>query len=79
MNMNGQTATTVNVRLTAADNRTFGASTVFNVRSSRVGAALWIAIGISVFFVVVALVRRFGRPGHEPPPRPTLPASDFED
>lgn len=79
MNMNGQTATTVNVRLTAADNRTFGASTVFNVRSSRVGAALWIAIGISVFFVVVALVRRFGRPGHEPPPRPALPASDFDD
>ena len=78
MNMDGQTATTVNVRLTATDARTFGASTVFNVRSSRVGAALWIAIGISVVFVTIALVRRFARPGHEPP-RPTLPPTDFDD
>jgi len=78
MNMDGQTATTVNVRLTATDARTFGASTVFNVRSSRVGAALWIAIGISVAFVAVALVRRFARPGHEPP-RTTLPPTDFDD
>ena len=78
MNMDGQTATTVNVRLTATDARTFGASTVFNVRSSRVGAALWIAIGISVAFVTIALVRRFARPGHEPP-HTTLPPEDFDD
>jgi hypothetical protein len=78
MDMDGQTATTVNVRLTATDARTFGASTVFNVRSSRVGAALWIAIGISVAFVAIALARRFGRPGHEPP-RTTLPPTDFDD
>lgn len=78
MNMDGQTATTVTVRLTAGDDATFGASTVFNVRSSRVGAALWIAIGISAVFVIIALVRRFGRPGHEPP-HPTLPPTDFDD
>jgi hypothetical protein len=78
MNMDGQTATTVNVRLTAVDGSSFGASTVFNVRSSRVGAALWIAIGISVAFVAIALVRRFGRPGHEPV-RPALPPTDFDD
>lgn len=78
MNMDGQTATTVNVRLMAVDGGSFGASTVFNVRSSRVGAALWIAIGISVAFVAIALVRRFGRPGHEPP-HPTLPPTDFDD
>lgn len=78
MNMDGQTATTVSVRLTATDARSFGASTVFNVRSSRVGAALWIAIAISVAFVAIALVRRFARPGHEPL-RTTLPPSDFDD
>jgi len=79
MNMDGQTATTVSVRLTSGDDgASFGASTVFNVRSSRVGAALWIAIGISVAFVAVALVRRFARPGHEPP-HPTLPPTDFHD
>lgn len=79
MNMDGQTATTVSVRLTSGDDgASFGASTVFNVRSSRVGAALWIAIGISVAFVAIALVRRFARPGHEPP-HPTLPPTDFHD
>jgi hypothetical protein len=79
MNMDGQTATTVSVRLTSGDDgASFGASTVFNVRSSRVGAALWIAIGISVAFVAIALIRRFARPGHEPPHQ-TLAPTDFHD
>lgn len=78
INLDGQSAATVTVRLTAAQGQSFGASTVFNVRSSRVGAALWLAIGISVGFVVFALVRRFARPGHQPV-SPTLSPDDFDD
>lgn len=78
MDMTSESATTVTARLSAADGQEFGAATDFNVRSSQVGAALWIAIGLSVAFVVVALIRRFGRPGHRPE-HPTLPPGDFDD
>jgi hypothetical protein len=73
-----QTATTVSVRLSSKDGLPFGASTVFNVRSTQVGAALWIAIGVSVAFVAVALLRRFASPGHRPS-HTTLPPDDFDD
>jgi hypothetical protein len=78
MDMTSESATTVTARLSGANGQEFGAATDFNVRSSQVGAALWIAIGISVAFVVVALIRRFGRPGHRPT-HPTLPPDDFDD
>jgi hypothetical protein len=78
MDMGSESATTVSARLSAANGQEFGAATDFNVRSSQVGAALWIAIGISVVFVAVALFRRFGRPGHRPEPT-TLPPGDFHD
>lgn len=78
MDLRSESATTVTARLSAANGQEFGAATGFNVRSSQVGAALWIAIGVSVTFVAVALVRRFGRPGHRPT-HPTLPPDDFDD
>lgn len=67
MDMGSETATTVTARLSGASGQEFGAATDFNVRSSQVGAALWIAIGLSMAFVAIALVRRFARPGHRPP------------
>ena len=76
--MGSESATTVTARLSAAGGQEFGAATDFNVRSSQVGAALWIAIGVSVAFVAIALIRRFGRPGHRPPHQ-TLTAEDFDD
>lgn len=79
MDMKSATATTVTARLSGSNGQEFGAATDFNVRSSQVGAALWVAIGVSVVFVVIALIRRFGRPGHRPA-HPTLPPSDdFDD
>ncbi len=79
MDMKSATATTVTARLSGSNGQEFGAATDFNVRSSQVGAALWVAIGVSVVFVVIALIRRFGRPGHRPT-HPTLPPSDdFDD
>lgn len=47
----------------------FGSPAVFNVRSSRVGVAVWVAMGIAVVFVALALSRRFvtrRRTGAEP-------------
>jgi hypothetical protein len=78
MDMGSESGTTVTARLSAANGQEFGAATGFNVRSSQVGAAVWIAIGVSVAFVAVALIRRFGRPGHRPT-HPTLPPDDFDD
>lgn len=78
MDMASESATTVTARLSAANGQEFGAATDFNVRSSQVGAAVWIAIGVSVVFVAVALIRRFGRPGHRPE-HTTLPPDDFDD
>jgi hypothetical protein len=78
MDMGSESATTVTARLSGANSQEFGAATDFNVRSSQVGAALWIAIGVSVAFVAIALIRRFGRPGHRPT-HPTLPPDYFDD
>jgi len=78
MDMASELATTVTARLSAANGQEFGAATDFNVRSSQVGAAVWLAIGISIAFVAVALIRRFGRPGHRPE-HTTLPPGDFDD
>ena len=78
MDMKSETATTVTARLSAANGQEFGAATDFNVRSSQVGAAVWIAIGVSVAFVAIALIRRFARPGHRPE-HTTLPPGEFDD
>lgn len=78
IDMDGQSVTTVTINLTTGDGTILGAPSVFNVRSSRVGAALWVAIGLSVAFVALALIRRFARPGHRPE-HASLPPDDFDD
>ena len=78
IDMDGQSVVTVSIQLTTIDGTVFGTPTVFNVRSSRVGAALWVAIGLSIAFVAIALVRRFARPGHVPDHQ-ELPLDDFDD
>jgi hypothetical protein len=78
IDLDGQSSATVSIHLTTPDGAMLGAPSVFNVRSSRVGAALWVAIGLSVVFVAIALMRRFIGPGH-PPDHPTLPPDDFDD
>ena len=59
IDMSRQSSATLTARMITPDGVAFGDSAVFNVRSSRVGAALWVAIGLAAAFVVVALVRRF--------------------
>jgi hypothetical protein len=71
VDMSRQTSATLTARMATADGETFGDPAVFNVRSSRVGVALWVAIGLAAAFVVVALARRFRgqkRDDREPPP-----------
>ena len=57
-----QNTTQLTASLVSADGTTFGAPAVFNVRSSRIGVVLWVAIGLAGVLVLVALFRRFHRP-----------------
>ena len=71
VDMSRQTSATLTARMVTADGEKFGDPAVFNVRSSRVGVALWVAIGLAAAFVVVALARRFRgerKRADEPPP-----------
>ncbi len=66
-----QTSSTLTAQLVTAEGAPVGESDSFNVRSSRVGAALWVLMGAAGLFVLLALTRRFvrgrGRPrGGEP-------------
>jgi len=64
IDVGNQSSATVTARLVSPEGDTFGLPTVFNVRSSAVGAVLWVAIGLAGLFVAVTLVRRFrGRRG----------------
>ena len=65
VNMSRQSSATLTARMITPDGEAFGSPAVFNVRSSRVGAALWVAIALAAVFVVVALARRFR--GHAKP------------
>lgn len=56
-----QRSTSVAAQLITPEGRTFGEAAVFQVRSSAVGAVLWVAIGAAGLFVVVALFRRFSK------------------
>lgn len=78
IDMDGQSSTTVTINLMTKDGVPLGTPSVFNVRSSGVGAALWVAIGLSVAFVVVSLLRRFAGSGH-PPEHVPAPPEDFDD
>lgn len=56
-----QGSASVAAHLISPDGKSFGSPAVFNVRSSAVGAVLWVAIGLAALFVIVTLVRRFAR------------------
>ena len=73
VNMSQQSSATLTALMVTPAGETFGDPAVFNVRSSRVGAALWVAIGVAAAFVVVALARRFRRQ-----PRRSEPSPQFE-
>ena len=73
VDMSRQSSATLTARMVTPDGESFGSPAVFNVRSSRVGAALWVAIGLAAAFVVVALARRFrgqAKPRESSQPRP---------
>lgn len=77
VNMSRQSSATLTAGMVTPDGQSFGDPAVFNVRSSRVGAALWVAIGVAAAFVVIALARRFRRPTRAPkPPRPIEDVTD---
>ncbi|MGH3458591.1 DUF6049 family protein [Aeromicrobium sp.] len=77
VDMRRQTSATLTARMITSDGEAFGVPAVFNVRSSRVGAALWVAIGLAAAFVAIALARRFrGHPKRDDraPSTPVLEA-----
>ncbi len=61
IDLGGQRTTQLTARLTSPDGSDIGSTAVFNVRSSKIGAVLWVAIGLAGALVVVALFRRFHR------------------
>ena len=54
-----QGSTYLSAQLISSDGKSVGTPAVFRVRSSAVGAVLWVAIGLAALLVVVAMVRRF--------------------
>jgi hypothetical protein len=56
-----QSTTQLTARLVTVDGTTIGTPAVFNVRSSKIGVVLWVAIGLAGVLVLVALFRRFRR------------------
>ncbi len=60
-----QGSSTLSAALVTPDGERLGDPVDFNVRSSAVGAVLWVAIGLAGLFVAVALVRRFRFRGRE--------------
>lgn len=56
-----QNATFLTASLTSADGENIGVPAVFKVRSSKVGAVLWVAMGLTGLLVLGALFRRFRR------------------
>ncbi len=63
-----QNSSTLTAQLVTVGGTAVGAPDSFNVRSSRVGAALWVAMGAAGVFVLFALLRRFrrGAPSDQP-------------
>jgi hypothetical protein len=56
-----QNTTSLTARLKSADGKPIGRATEFNVRSSKIGVVLWVAMGLAALLVLAALVRRFSR------------------
>ena len=63
-----QNATTVTAQLMTPDGEAFGETSEFNVRSSSVGAVLWVTMGAAGLFVLFALTRRFRKHPREDGP-----------
>lgn len=59
VDVSDQRSTYVSASLITPSGKSFGTPAIFQVRSSAVGAVLWVAIGLAALLVVVALVRRF--------------------
>ncbi|MGA8850850.1 MAG: DUF6049 family protein [Aeromicrobium sp.] len=66
-----QNATTVSAQLITPGGRPFGETSEFNVRSSRVGAVLWVTMAAAGLFVLVALARRVRKRRTDRPPMET--------
>ncbi|MEV7397954.1 DUF6049 family protein [Aeromicrobium sp. NPDC092404] len=56
-----QNTTSVTARLRSTDGKAIGLPDEFNVRSSKIGVVLWVAMGLAALLVLAALVRRFSR------------------
>lgn len=56
-----QNTTSLTAQLTSTEGNTIGQPTQFNVRSSKIGVVLWVAMGLAGLLVLAALVRRFSR------------------
>ena len=54
-----QGSTYLSAHLISSEGKSVGVPAVFRVRSSAVGAVLWVAIGLAALLVVVAMARRF--------------------
>lgn len=56
-----QNTTSLTARLKSTDGKAIGQPAEFNVRSSKIGVVLWVAMGLAALLVLAALVRRFSR------------------
>lgn len=61
IDLDRQNTTQLTAHLTSPDGTRIGATDVFNVRSSKIGVVLWVALGLAGVLVLVALFRRFHR------------------
>jgi hypothetical protein len=56
-----QNTTSLTARLKSTDGKPIGQPAEFNVRSSKIGVVLWVAMGLAALLVLAALLRRFSR------------------
>jgi len=56
-----QNTTSLTAHLVSTDGKAIGTPDEFNVRSSKIGVVLWVAMGVAALLVLAALVRRFSR------------------
>ncbi|KQY55934.1 hypothetical protein ASD11_15715 [Aeromicrobium sp. Root495] len=79
IDVGNQSSSTLSAQLVTPSGREFGEPAVFNVRSSSVGAAVWLAMGAAGVVVVLALLRRFvKRRGQRSASRPSI-GQDLDD
>lgn len=71
-----QNTTSLTARLKSTDGQPIGQPAEFNVRSSKIGVVLWVAIGLAGLLVLAAVVRRFSRHRTRTRVAPERPADD---